>query len=92
MLARDARASQVELMHTRMHETVEAQLAADDPPQVRRALEHLQREGLDRGAAVHAIAGVFMDLMHQALVTGAPLDSAAYAAALDELSNARLPP
>lgn len=91
MLARDARASQAELMHTRMHETVEAQLAADDPPEIRRALEHLQREGLDRAAAIHTIAGIFMHLMHQVLVTGKTFDSAAYAAALDALSKTRLP-
>lgn len=86
MLANDARASQAELMHARMHETVETQLAADDPPEVRRTLERLQRDGLDRGAAVHAIAGVFMHLMHQVLVTGKPFDPASYAAALDALS------
>ena len=85
LLARDARASQAERMQARMHETVEAQLTADDPPAVRRTLERLQREGLDRGAAVHAIAGVFMQLMHQVLVTGQPFDPAAYAAALDGL-------
>lgn len=88
MLARDARAGQTELMHARMHEAVENQLVADDPPQARLALERLQREGLDRGAAVHAIAGVFMHLMHQVLVTGKPFESAAYAAALDDLSKA----
>lgn len=85
LLARDARASQAQRMHARMHETVEAQLTADDPPAVRLTLERLQRAGLDRGAAVHAIAGVFMQLMHQVLVTGQPFDPAAYAVALDGL-------
>jgi hypothetical protein len=91
LLAQDARDSQAELMHTRMHQTIEVQLAADDPPQVRRALDHLQREGLDRTAAIHAIAGIFMHLMHQVLLTGGTFDSAAYATALDALSKARLP-
>ena len=86
MLSKDARASQAELMHARMHETVEVQLAANDPPAVRRTLERLQRQGLERGAAVHAIAGVFMHLMHRVLETGQPFDPAVYAAALDALS------
>jgi hypothetical protein len=87
MLANDARSSQSDLMHARMHETVESQVAANDPPAVRRTLERLQREGLDRGAAIHAIASVFMHLMHQVLVTGQAFDPKAYARALDELTD-----
>lgn len=85
MLARDARNSQVDLMQTRMHETVEAQLAADDPPEARRALDRLQSGGMDRDAAVHAIAGAFMHLMHRVLETGEPFDPSEYAAVLDAL-------
>ena len=84
MMARDANADR---MRARMHGAVEKQIDADDPPQVRQTLERLVSEGMSRDAAVHAIAGVFMHLMHQVLVTGKPFDGTAYAIALGAIQS-----
>jgi len=49
--------------HAAMHVAVENQIALGDSLPVRRELERLRREGLDRHDAVHAIASVLADHM-----------------------------
>ena len=75
-------------MLARMHQTVEAQLAENDPPEVAQALERLERAGIPRDQAIHTIAGVFLRIMSASLKNGVPFDAAAYAAALGKLTTA----
>jgi hypothetical protein len=57
-------------VHAMFHVIVEDQLLADDPPEVRRALTRLGKQGLDRHEALHAIgsalAGQMWDATHGA--------------------------
>ncbi len=73
-------------LHAAMHAVVENQAAADDPPPVRIALARLQGAGLDRHAAVHAVASVVGDALSAALGKGGEFDPAGYAAGLEALN------
>jgi HD superfamily phosphodiesterase len=75
-------------VHAVIHAAVEHQIALGDEIPVRRVLERLIREGLDRHSAIHAIGSVLaenlFDLMHG---EDAPTDpNPAYYAALEELT------
>jgi hypothetical protein len=50
-------------VHAAMHVAVENQIALGDSLPVKRELERLKRDGLDRHDAVHAIASVLADHM-----------------------------
>jgi len=63
---------------------VENQLALGEPPEAARALARLVAGGMDRHAAVHAVARVVSDALTAALRDG-KFDGAAYARALDAL-------
>jgi uncharacterized protein DUF1841 len=71
-------------VHAAIHVVVENQLAADRPPEARRALDRLVRAGRSRHEAVHAIADVVAGAA-QAALSGGGFDAAAYARALDAL-------
>lgn len=77
-------------LHALFHSIVETQAATGDESPVRRTLERLQREGLDRHDAVHAVGSVlasqFYDILQGGGAAGEP--NAAYEAELERL-NAR---
>lgn len=54
-------------LHSHLHVIVENQLAMDDPPAVRQALERLSREGLSRHDAIHAVAALMAERIHSIL-------------------------
>jgi len=56
-------------IHSTIHAIVENQLAMGDPPSVRRTLDRLRIEGLDRHDAIHAIGSVLMGHMHKLMTT-----------------------
>jgi len=55
------------MVHANFHVIVENQLALNDPPEVRRALDRLIGEGLDRHQAIHAIGSVLASHVHRIL-------------------------
>jgi hypothetical protein len=78
-------------MHATMHALVEAQIAMGDELPVKRTLERLQREGLDRHDAVHAVANVLVLHLH-ALLSGPRPEgdpNLAYYAALEKCTAQR---
>lgn len=75
-------------LHAAVHATVENQLAAGEPPEVRRALARLLAGGLDRHEAVHAIGLIVSDVMAAAM-DGRRFDARAYALELDGLTAER---
>lgn len=75
-------------LHAATHAVVENQVALGDELPARRTLARLQREGLDRHEAIHAIGSVLAQHMVDILNTQdarAP-SSAAYWAAVESLS------
>jgi hypothetical protein len=72
-------------LHAAVHLVVENQLAAGEPPEVRRALDRLVRGGLSRHEAVHAVGSVVASSVQGAL-SGRRFDAAAFARALDALT------
>lgn len=75
-------------IHNVIHATIETQAAMGDEMPVRRTLERLMREGLDRHDAVHAVGSVLaqhlFDLMHSEDTPEDP--NPAYFAALEALN------
>ena len=75
-------------VHATAHAIVENQIAEGDGPPVRRTLERLMHEGLDRHEAVHAIGMKLMchlnDLLKVGHVDGDP--NAPYFAELERLT------
>ncbi|HEX9819887.1 MAG TPA: hypothetical protein VGD07_09770 [Methylomirabilota bacterium] len=57
-------------MHAAIHVIVENQVAMGDELPVRRVLERLRREGLDRHEAIHAIGSVLANHLSDLLATG----------------------
>ena len=55
------------LLHATIHATVESQAALGDATPVQRTLERLQREGLDRHEAVHAVGSVLASYVHDVI-------------------------
>jgi hypothetical protein len=76
--------------HAAIHDTVENQVAMGDELPVRRKLEELMDEGLDRHEAIHAIGSVLMthisDLIRGAAKSSAPDVNDAYFAQLEALT------
>ena len=58
-------------LHAAIHAVVENQVALGDEIPVRRALERLQTEGLDRHEAIHAVGSVLAKHMYDLLKAGA---------------------
>lgn len=59
-------------LHATVHAVVETQAAMKDETPVRRTLERLQEEGLDRHDAVHAVGSVLAAHMFELLKGNAP--------------------
>jgi hypothetical protein len=78
-------------VHATIHSVVENQVAEGDALPVRRTLERLMEEGLDRHDAIHAIGGVLIghlsDLLKAGHVEGDP--NAPYFAELERLTAPR---
>ncbi len=75
--------------HAVFHAIVENQAAMGDETPVRRTLERLMSEGLDRHDAIHAVGLVLSDLIYDASAQGAehPADpNSAYFAAVERLT------
>ncbi|BDG02203.1 DUF1841 family protein [Anaeromyxobacter oryzae] len=75
-------------LHAALHLVVENQLAAGDPPEVRRALERLLAGGLPRHEAIHAIGLVVADATSAAM-DGRAFDPRVYGRELDALTVER---
>jgi hypothetical protein len=56
-----------EEVHATVHVTIENQIAMGDEAPVRRAVERLRGEGLDRHEAVHAVGWVFAEQLFKTL-------------------------
>lgn len=63
-------------LHALAHVVVENQIAANDPPEARRALIRLLAEGLDRHEAVHAVGALMTEQMFDILKNKTPNDDA----------------
>ncbi len=77
-------------LHAVMHTIIENQLA-ESVPEVVAVMERLQREGLSRHDALHAIGSVLAPHLAELLQTSRPVGDAhaPYFAALQELTAAR---
>ncbi|NMC68592.1 MAG: DUF1841 family protein [Myxococcales bacterium] len=73
------------MAHSVMHLLVENEIAANNPPETRRALERLRAGGLSRHDAIHAIAAVLAEEMFGMLQRGREPDLARYGRALEAL-------
>lgn len=65
-------------LHIAAHAMIDAQLAADDPPETAQALQRLQGSGIDRHQAVHQIAAVMIEVMFPVLKEGKAFDLQRY--------------
>lgn len=72
-------------LHLAIHKIVESQLAANDPPEVRKALNRLLESGKDQHEAIHTIGGLVTDMMFHALKERQNADVEAYRKALQQL-------
>ena len=57
-------------LHATMHVVVETQIAMGDDLPVRRTVDRLQTEGLDRHDAIHAVGSVLAAHMHNLMTMG----------------------
>jgi hypothetical protein len=76
------------ILHVTIHQTIENQLAAKDPPVVHETLERLMRSGLSRHEAIHAIGSVLSVEIWEILSQERPFDEERYERGLQQL-NAR---
>lgn len=74
------------LLHAAMHSTVETQLAAGDPPQIRNALARLQASGVSRHEALHALSSVLARHLYALMSHQHDFDRDAYVRELDALT------
>ncbi len=72
-------------VHATMHVIIENQVAMGDELPVRRAIERLMGEGLDRHDAIHAVASVFVAHLTETSKANAP-NNDAYNAAVERLT------
>lgn len=61
-------------MHATLHAVVENQIALGDETPVRRKVQQLMAQGLDRHDAIHAIASVLIKYFYAAAQGRAPAD------------------
>lgn len=73
--------------HAMVHSMVETQLA-QGLESVAHAMDRLQKEGLDRHQAVHAVGSALSWQLHEAAAGSAEFDQQAYDAALSALTAA----
>ena len=76
--------------HATFHAIVESQAALGDETPVRRTLERLMKEGVDRHEAIHAVAAALAEHMSDLVRKASPPSdpNAPYFAALEKLSVA----
>ena len=76
-------------VHATIHSIVENQLALNEEP-VRKTLERLMNQGLDRHETIHAIGAVLAEFIYSGLSTSDnPLDVKKYYARLKKLTAKR---
>ncbi|HEX3971523.1 MAG TPA: hypothetical protein VHX19_09370 [Stellaceae bacterium] len=73
-------------MHAALHAAVESEIASNEPPAARHALERLLAEGLDRHDAIHAIANRLLFEMVDCTREDRDFSNVAYETALDALT------
>jgi hypothetical protein len=75
-------------LHATMHVVVENQVAMGDELPIRRTVDRLQAEGLDRHEAIHAVGSVLAEHMYDLMKMGPPKTdpNAAYWASLEKLT------
>jgi hypothetical protein len=73
------------ILHVTIHQTIENQLAAKDPPVVHETLERLMRSGLSRHEAIHAIGSVLSVEIWEILKEERPFDEERYERGLRQL-------
>lgn len=61
-------------VHATMHAMVESQIAMGDEIPVRRKVQQLMAQGLDRHDAIHAVGSVLINRMSDLVRDGAPAD------------------
>jgi hypothetical protein len=76
------------ILHVTIHQIVENQLAAKDPPVVHEAVERLMRSGLSRHEAIHAVGSVLCEEIWEILCQERSFDEERYERGLQQL-NAR---
>ena len=74
------------LAHGAFHAIVENQIAGNDPPEVRAALERLVADGCSRHEAIHAVGSVIAEETHAIMTAKRPFDRNRVARALAGLS------
>jgi hypothetical protein len=77
-----------DVLHAVFHAIVETQIALGDEAPVRRTVERLIDEGLDRHEAVHAVGTALAEHLHDVMQTGTakPISNEAYFAAVERLT------
>lgn len=75
-------------MHCSIHVVVENQIAMNEPPNARQAIERLLEEGLSRHEAVHALGSVVSTQIWRTMREKKPADNDAMAREFDELTAA----
>jgi len=80
------------ILHVIIHQTVENQLAAKDPPVVHETLERLMRSGLSRHEAIHAIGSVLSVEIWEILKEERPFDEERYERGLRQLDARKWAP
>lgn len=73
------------ILHVTIHQTVENQLAAKDPPMVHETLQRLMRSGVSRHEAIHAIGSVLSVEIWEILKEERPFDEERYDRGLQQL-------
>ena len=72
-----------------LRETLEAQIAADDPPETRLTLARLQREGIPEEEAWRWVSAVLLQEIALIMSLKRPFDREGYIAALNHLPELR---
>jgi hypothetical protein len=74
------------ILHVTIHQIVENQLAAKDPPVVHETLERLMRSGLSRHEAIHAVGSVLCEEIWEILCQERRFDEERYERGLQQLN------
>jgi hypothetical protein len=75
------------IVHIMAQQTVENQLAQNDPKEVRQTIDKLMRQGYTRREAIHAVGSVVMDEIWYILKEKRPFDEARYLRGLRALTE-----
>ena len=74
-------------LHITAHVIIEAQLEANDPPEVAQALQRLRRNGVDRQQAIHHIGAELFEVMFPVLKEGKAFEIQRYRKRLRRLGR-----